>query len=342
MHGRVALSTSYYSTTTIKEAGKKAGLGPPFLFKMKKALWYTKKEIKKTTPIHACPLCAQKEFVFVTRENGLSILRCKCGLYFVNPQPSEEDLYRFYNDYVTREMAPAWARASLPSFRRDRARITHYVKRGKLLDIGCGFGFFLKLMEDSFYVYGCDLSPAMVDYAKTQLGLKKVVLSSWKGLSFPENTFDVITAFYLLTHIKEPDKLIKTAFRWLRPGGLFCLRVPNLSILKVFWGLKRFDNPLLRRFMYKLRAGTSLSHDPYAVFDPPSFLFHFTPSVLERFVKKVGFSHLIRFNEGMPKKGGFLNYLTNGLFTQMAEVLKIISHRKIDICPCFSIYAFKA
>jgi len=57
----------------------------------------------------------------------------------------------------------------LATFREDVRRIAEFVPRGRILEVGCGYGYFLKGALDAGYdAYGIDLSPTAVEKAARQ------------------------------------------------------------------------------------------------------------------------------------------------------------------------------
>jgi 2-polyprenyl-3-methyl-5-hydroxy-6-metoxy-1,4-benzoquinol methylase len=68
------------------------------------------------------------------------------------------------------------------------------IPKGHVLDVGSGYGFFLKMMRNVGYsVHGVELSQAASRYAIHELGLP-ITHGTLDSLSFPDNTFDIITA----------------------------------------------------------------------------------------------------------------------------------------------------
>lgn len=98
----------------------------------------------------------------------------------------------------------------------------------KLLDYGCGEGFWLKRISPYLEAYGSDLS----EYALgiTQKRVKNVGIKLAKGEEIPfiDNFFDVITSFDVIEHSKNPEKLISEFYRILKHNGTAIISTPNL------------------------------------------------------------------------------------------------------------------
>jgi ubiquinone/menaquinone biosynthesis C-methylase UbiE len=104
---------------------------------------------------------------------------------------------------------------------------------GKLLDLGCGTGFLLRLAHDLFAeVHGVDVTPAMLARVDTTPGNIFLHNTAAEDLPFPDGTFDVVTAYSFLHHLEDHRRVLREAWRVLRPGGLF---YADLEPNKLFW-----------------------------------------------------------------------------------------------------------
>jgi len=123
----------------------------------------------------------------------------------------------------------------------------------KILDIGCGFGLFLDACQKCGYknYEGVDGGQAYVEYAKQKLGLTNIFWSPAKDYldSKERLTYDVITAFHFLEHIKRGEvlNLLTSFFEKLKEGGNLILEVPNGESPV---GLAAFYRDLTHEFAY--------------------------------------------------------------------------------------------
>lgn len=99
--------------------------------------------------------------------------------------------------------------------------------RGKLLDIGCGMGFFLRQAQLKHDAYGCELSAFAAGRAEGLAAGRVIVSNVGEGLAFSSGSFDIVTAFDVAEHLAEPRRLFSEAERLLRPGGFFVFSTPN-------------------------------------------------------------------------------------------------------------------
>jgi SAM-dependent methyltransferase len=98
---------------------------------------------------------------------------------------------------------------------------------GRLLDVGCGQGHFMRRAARHYDVYGIDISPARVERARSQSGLQTAEVGSATSLAFPDAHFDVVCALDVVEHLETPEQFFAEAARVLRPGGILLFSTPN-------------------------------------------------------------------------------------------------------------------
>jgi len=100
--------------------------------------------------------------------------------------------------------------------------------KGKLLDLGCGYGEdLIHFQKEGFEVYGIDVSEKMVKESKDKCKLAKVSVSSFEKLPYENNTFDVIFSRYALQHSEKIAPIFEEAYRVLKKGGEFVFLVTH-------------------------------------------------------------------------------------------------------------------
>ena len=104
-------------------------------------------------------------------------------------------------------------------------------RSGRLLDMGCGLGFFLKAMAPykAWDAYGCEISPAAVRYAREQLRLDNVICTRLQDADLPRASFDMIVMWDVLDHIPHPDPLLSHCRTLLKEDGVLFIRSPNVA-----------------------------------------------------------------------------------------------------------------
>ena len=108
--------------------------------------------------------------------------------------------------------------------------ITTSINNMKLLDIGIGYGTFLKVCEEKEIedLYGMDPHPVSINiarkYTTADLRVGKVEELPWP---FAENYFDVITCLDVVEHLPDPAVLFENAKKYISDNGIIVVRTPN-------------------------------------------------------------------------------------------------------------------
>ncbi|MFH1947366.1 MAG: methyltransferase domain-containing protein [Candidatus Magasanikbacteria bacterium] len=107
------------------------------------------------------------------------------------------------------------------SFEKDRVLPLLGNLEGKtVLDVGAGDGrLSLRLAEKNAEVTALDLSEKMLKKIKN-VKIKKVIGDA-ESLDFPDESFDIVIATFLIVHLKDLKRFFDEAYRVLKPGGLF-------------------------------------------------------------------------------------------------------------------------
>jgi len=191
---------------------------------------------------------------------------------YVNPRPVGARLAALYADYHSRDGGDeaSWDRLMGQVFGESAdllSAMRHESGGSRLLDVGCGFGGFVALMrERGWDAVGVDPSPAVVE-AATRRG-RPVQQGTLEDLGANRGAYDAVTMFYVLEHLADPMRALRTAWDLLAPGGTVLVRVPNTT-------------PIVRVLAPFGLGGT--------LYDPPYHLYDFSPAVLRDMLGRAGF-----------------------------------------------------
>lgn len=108
-------------------------------------------------------------------------------------------------------------------------RILQYKEEGNLLDIGCGMGFFLEHASKFFDIYGSDISEYGINEAKNRVPNIGLCIGDVQQIGIKTNSFDIITCFDVVEHLKTPEEAFKECYRILKDTGLLIVTTPNMS-----------------------------------------------------------------------------------------------------------------
>lgn len=224
-----------------------------------------------------------------------NVVKCRnCGLIYTNPRPTKQEILMYYpTDYKLHQIIPPRRNPLLKSIGHayDYLLLGNLyglddLPRGKILDVGCGSGIFLRqLKEKGWQTYGVEISPIAARRAQT-LGLE-VFTGELHQAKFSINYFDVILMKHVLEHLNDPLRTLEEARRILKDEGVLIISVPNVQSVEA-------------RVFGKYWEG----------FELPRHLYHFSPYTLRLLLKKSRFRIIKITNEAGNIWAISLNYLT--------------------------------
>lgn len=98
----------------------------------------------------------------------------------------------------------------------------------KILDVGAGTGrLSLPMANRGAHVTALDVSPKMLELLKKKNAKIITVVGDAEGLPFAKETFDIVTAAFLIVHLKDPTRFFDEAYKVLKDGGI--LAVTNIN-----------------------------------------------------------------------------------------------------------------
>ncbi|MBN1135260.1 MAG: class I SAM-dependent methyltransferase [Anaerolineae bacterium] len=162
----------------------------------------------------------------------------ECGLIYLNPRPSPQEIGAYYPENYEPYVRTPGARSSWSLWiqrRRLRSRVravTRLANGGRLLDLGCGSGGFLREMQrlPGWQVQGIELSQEMAAFGREQLGLE-VQAGTLEEARLPDDAFDVVTMWDVLEHLPDPLSALREIHRILKSGGVLISSSPNAASL---------------------------------------------------------------------------------------------------------------
>ncbi|KKS00013.1 MAG: Methyltransferase type 12 [Candidatus Magasanikbacteria bacterium GW2011_GWC2_41_17] len=168
-----------------------------------------------------------------------------------SPSAKEDVMEDVINNYEYRKRTYATER-----LRYLLEKISIPKKDIKLLDVGCGPGYFLEHLKDGGINYkGLELADFLVEICQNR-GLN-VARSELK--EEPNNSYNVITLYDVLEHLRNPMEMFKTLNNKLLSGGYVLAYIPNIHSIAT-----------------KLMEGRHKNVDPFVhlcFFDPKSLNF---------------------------------------------------------------------
>jgi len=269
-----------------------------------------------------CPLCGEAPGEVVVREGGFQACRCPgCGLVFVSPRPSPDEILAIYEHDASQTAARLHIAKTRQPYALAHARFTldliaRHRGPGDLLELGAGGGLFLDLARARGHrVAAIEPNPVLAAFLRDEAGLPCETRPLGPD-SFDGARFDIVYHCNVLSHLSDPLGAVQDMGRALRPGGLLVLETGNFADVDPRYHaliarterfqlpehLAFFGEPSLRRLLastgFELRALHRFSR--VAEKRGPAWL---GALGLRRILPRVRFSLTYRLGRVLPKRG---------------------------------------
>lgn len=182
-----------------------------------------------------CDLCGVQDATEYAEENGYRAVQCRrCGLVYVTPRPSLEDMKQLYDGQETRvDLRAHLLRRDVKcaQARRSLRTIARFQPPGRLLEVGSAAGYLLwEAKKIGYDVQGLDITHAFVEFSRTQLGVP-VHEGTLQDAPFADGAFDVVYTRNVLSHLAFPRMEHERIHRLIRPGGFLIFETGNVAEL---------------------------------------------------------------------------------------------------------------
>jgi 2-polyprenyl-3-methyl-5-hydroxy-6-metoxy-1,4-benzoquinol methylase len=227
-----------------------------------------------------CPLCGQNKFDKIYKERkSLEIVRChNCDLIYVNPRVKEAET-NYWGNAETYFNEARLIFSGKKAHHRDKnyeyelRKIKSFKPSGKLLDIGCSMGFFLKKARDFGYTsLGVEPSPSLSKIAQEEFKLDVINVYLEKA-NIKNKSIDIITMIDVFEHVTNPSEILSFAKEILSDDGIICIKVPN-------------GNYNLLKLKLARMSGRENNHD---IFDSYEHVAHYTKKTIKKMLEQNGF-----------------------------------------------------
>ncbi len=232
---------------------------------------------------------------------------------------------------------------TIPRFPQLLKLFDKHLKPGnRVLEAGCGMGrWVIHLSKRGMDVIGIDYSENAVKSIEKYDSRLRIDLGDVMGLPYKDDSFDVYLSFGVIEHVEENrDRILREAYRILRPGGLIIVSVPLLnSIARVLWCANRIrfgfraDRHYFEEVMSEADLTRLLGENGFDVIDSTGYGHFTTLYTLFPFFRKdidrEG-SHLGDFNAPGEKLNSFVNQVPDKSYVsrQLAHMITCVARSR--------------
>jgi len=204
-----------------------------------------------------CNLCGADDYQVLFEAKvaqANQIVKCNvCGLMYANPRLQvDADAIQHYDPKFILDNLNSYGiqqrinkeKLQVKDYKDTKEYLNvHFAKRGKLLEIGSGFGFLLDYFrQDDWQVTGIEPNKGLCLYSQLNLGLSTSPISIEKSDIAP-NSLDVALFIHVIEHVSDPLDSLKRLYTYLKPGGILVLETPRYDTL-IFKALGKRERSL--------------------------------------------------------------------------------------------------
>jgi SAM-dependent methyltransferase len=182
------------------------------------------------------------------------------------------------------------------------ARARQVGRKLSIVEAGCGQGWLIDLSGVDYMLTGIDLDAKALELRMTQArDLDAGICGDICTLELPAGSFDVVYSFYVLEHIERADIALENLIKWLAPGGLLLLRLPDPRTVRGFMTrlLPHQTHVWYHRYVYQRPRAGQPGYAPYRV--------HYHPVIdrerLCKFLSSHGMKCLGCYGDGFRREG---------------------------------------
>lgn len=248
-----------------------------------------------------CPLCGSHDIekALATRDHSISgenfdLYDCHgCGLRFTQNIPAPEKIGSYYQseNYISHSdtkkgIINRLYHAAREYMLRNKQKLVRSLStQRRLLDVGCGTGYFMNHMRQQGYeVLGVEVDEGARNFGIQQFGLDVRPPAELEAGALP-GQFGIISMWHVLEHVYDPKLYLQRLHELLADDGVLMIAVPNYQSLDG----KKYG-----------------SH--WAAYDVPRHLWHFSPKTLGNLAQQMGFKVVDK--KGMPLDPFYVSLLS--------------------------------
>jgi 2-polyprenyl-3-methyl-5-hydroxy-6-metoxy-1,4-benzoquinol methylase len=231
----------------------------------------------------ACDLCGSTSSELLYEKDGWPVVRCRsCELVFVGRELSSEDLIALYDEtYYEDPAAEGYGGyAAAEDRKRDHnrtllAELERRIPAGRLLEVGCAYGFFLdEARHRGWEVQGLEPSAHAAAEASRRLGIE-IPTTPLTEINVAPQSVDAVVMWDVIEHLPDPRETLRKAAALLRPGGVVALSTGDVG-----------------------SSAARLHGVNWSLMTPPWHQYYFSRTTLRRMLETTGFENVALSGDG--------------------------------------------
>ena len=190
---------------------------------------------KISTKLHPCLICRQNKVRHLFKD----LFICNdCRSIQKRPQPNKL-LWRLKhrNALLSACFNKDISKTRMAEAKKQLIVLERFKNPGKLFDIGCNGGFFMKVAQDrGWEVIGNDISIGAVKWGRTNFGLN-IMYGYLDDLNLNSDYYEAVNLWNVLEHTHNPMLTLKLCWNMIKKDGLLMVKLPskNRNSIKVHY-----------------------------------------------------------------------------------------------------------
>lgn len=243
----------------------------------------------------------------ITFNNNVKLCLCKkCGHHYAVPRLND----LLINQYYSLDLSEYYRSDSCPDniLKKENEEIVKLINnfkaRGKMLEIGCGYGFLLyEFKKSGWECLGIEPSEKAVKFGKDTLELN-IHKGYLHDCQCPNNSFDLVILMDVIEHISEPQKFLNSILNYLKNDGILVLGTGNICSLNAM-----------------------IARSAWSYFGSWEHISFYSPRSIRFLLSKMGLSHIkiIKRSYSGSKASNLLSLIKNIKIVMKNATKKIIN-----------------
>lgn len=208
-----------------------------------------------------------------------------CGFLFLKHQSHTETGDSLNSHYLCDDPHENVSQSKKSFYSQALNYLSTKIKRDnkKILDIGCGYGYFLNTARKSgWQPTGIEVVQDAAQKSQKKVGKKNIIQGKLNETNMPEGSFEAITLWDVLAIVDNPYNELKESYRLLKKGGIVGIRTRNVGFQLFVYRIFNLIQKLAVRFGFK---------EPF-VFNK----YCFSAKSLQILLTRLGFTNIQIFN----------------------------------------------